>query len=93
MNVIAFLSTGPRFTELVLGVAIGAAFDHCVKILGLQNVQEIQDLKQGYIDLYFQAYKGYFPTLQSSIDPGWMIASILSTPQWASLGLNCNQIP
>jgi hypothetical protein len=93
MNVIASLSTRPQFIELIWRVAMGAAFDYCVNLLGLQCVQEIQDLKQEKIDQYFQAYQLLFPTLESSIDPGWMIASILSSPEWANLGLDCNQIP
>lgn len=93
MNAIASLCTRPEFVKLIWGIATGAAFDHCVQLLGVQNVQEIQDLRQGYIDLYFNQYLACSSDVQGKLDFGWMIASVLSTQQWASLNLDCNDIP
>jgi len=93
INVIASLSTGSQFVQLIWAVAVGAAFDHCIQVLGIQKVKEIQDLRQGYIDGFFQAYQACSPDAKGALDFGWIIASVLSTQQWANLNHDCNELP
>ena len=93
MNAIASLCTEAEFVQLIWGVAVGAAFDHCVQLLGVSGVKAITDCRQGCIDGFFQEYLASGPSARGALDFGWIIASLLSSQPWADLNLSCNAIP
>jgi hypothetical protein len=81
---IASLAVGDEFAQQVWQIAVGAAFDFCAEMLGIDQSPDAPGLKQGMICNYFKPVAANF---------GWMIASLVAQNAYIEIDPNCDRIP
>jgi hypothetical protein len=86
----ASLATGTEFAQQVWQIAVGAAFDFCAQVLGIDQSPDAPALKQGMICNYFN------PAVNSNVPAvnfGWMIPSLVQQQAWIDIDPNCDHVP
>lgn len=87
---IASLATSEEFGKQIWRVAVGAAFDFCAEMLGIDSSPDAPALKEGMICNY------YNPAVNSNIpiiNFGWILSSLVQQDAWVKIDPNCDHIP
>jgi hypothetical protein len=86
----ASLANGVEFTQQVWQIAVGAAFDFCAAMLGIDQSPDAPALRLGMICNYFN------PAVNPNVQEakfGWMISSLVGQDAWIRIDPNCDHIP
>jgi hypothetical protein len=87
---LASLATSTEFATQVWQIAVGAAFDFCAEMLGIDQSPDAPALRQGMICEYFN------PSVNSNVTAmnfGWMVASLVGQQTYIDIDPNCDHLP